>query len=128
MARIYAPLGRGMNALGPNLVDVLAAEWEQAEIVAHEDEFRLETDMASETEWAVDPDITERLPLEADLCRNDGADDIATLLTDAQVVIEQLRGRVNHLTNVNDGLRETLDAQRAGLAELKAMLVAEKSA
>jgi hypothetical protein len=24
-----------MNALGPNLVDVLAAEWEQAEIVAH---------------------------------------------------------------------------------------------
>ena len=51
-----------------------------------------------------------------------------SLYLEAADLIERLAGRVNHLTNINDGLRETLDAQRAGLAELKAMLVAEKSA
>lgn len=75
-----------------------------------------------------DIDIRDRLSDEADLCRNEGAVDIAALLDDARYHIERLRDRINHLTNVNDGLRETLDAQRAGLAELKALLVAEKSA
>ena len=32
---------------------------------------------------------------------------------------------INHLTNVNDGLRETLDVQREGLAELRAMVAPE---
>jgi hypothetical protein len=45
----------------------------------------------------------------------------------ARLIIE-LNERINYLTNVNDGLRETLDAQRAGLAKLRAMLVAEKPA
>jgi hypothetical protein len=79
--------------------------------------------VTSETGWAVDPDITERLRDETERALN-GED----LCVEAADLIEQLHGRVNHLTNVNDGLRETLDAQRAGLAELKAMLVAEKSA
>ena len=51
-----------------------------------------------------------------------------SLYGEAADCIERLADRINHLANVNDGLRETLDAQRAGLAELKAMLLAEKSA
>jgi hypothetical protein len=49
------------------------------------------------------------------------------LRDEAADLIERMADRINHLTNVNDGLRETLDSQRTGLAELKAML-AEKSA
>ena len=37
------------------------------------------------------PDILERLQDEADLCRNDGADDIAQTLDDAINEIEALR-------------------------------------
>ena len=36
-------------------------------------------------------DIIERLEIEADLCRNDGADDIAKLLYDARAEISALR-------------------------------------
>jgi chromosome segregation ATPase len=73
-------------------------------------------------------DLLDRLSDEADLCRNDGADDIANLLSAAREEILRLEGRVNHLTNVNDGLRETIDDLRTGLAELKAMCAPEQSA
>jgi hypothetical protein len=45
----------------------------------------------------------------------------------ARLIIE-LNERINHLTNVNDGLRETLDEQRKGLAELHTMTAPEQSA
>lgn len=50
-----------------------------------------------------------------------------TVCVEAAEFIERLADRINHLTNVNDGLRETLDEQRKGLGELREML-AVKSA
>jgi methyl-accepting chemotaxis protein len=44
------------------------------------------------------------------------------LCVQAADTIELLLERINHLTNVNDGLRETLDEQRKGLAELRTMV------
>jgi hypothetical protein len=59
--------------------------------------------MTNDKDSAV-PDILERLQDEADLCRNDGADDIAQTLDDAINEIEALR----QLTQ-SDGLREALE-------------------
>jgi hypothetical protein len=50
------------------------------------------------------PDILERLQDEADLCRNDGADDIAQTLNDAINEIEALRQPTQ-----SDGPREALE-------------------
>jgi hypothetical protein len=67
-------------------------------------------------------DLNDRLSDEASLCLNDGAEDIAKLLDEARDALLDERHKVNHLTNVNDGLRETIATLRSGLADLKAMV------
>ena len=60
------------------------------------------------------PDILERLQDEADLCRNDGADDIAQTLDDAINEIEALRqptqtdALVAELVEASEGLKQDL--------------------
>ena len=60
------------------------------------------------------PDILERLQDEADLCRNDGADDIAQTLDDAINEIEALRqptqsdALVAALVEASEGLKQDL--------------------
>lgn len=49
------------------------------------------------------PEIIERLNDEADLCRNDGANDIAALLTDAAVVMAKMYARERACNTVNEG-------------------------
>jgi len=65
-------------------------------------------------------DIEQRLSDEADLCRNDGADDIATLLDEAQNVIKTFREiastRLEAMARARHHLRFWLPDARAHLA------------
>lgn len=49
------------------------------------------------------PEMIERLNNEADLCRNDGANDIAALLTEAAGVMGKLHARERACATVNEG-------------------------
>src|SRR5690242_7508524 len=61
-----------------------------------------------------------------ELWHSDVVVEAAKACLDAADLIERLADRVNHLTNVRDGLRETLAEQRRGLAELRAMCAPEQ--
>jgi hypothetical protein len=61
-------------------------------------------------------DLTARLQDEADLCRSDGADDIAALLDDAVAEIERLRAELQYardgLTKGRSRMREDLERHK----------------
>lgn len=71
-------------------------------------------------------DLVTRLRNESDLCVNEGAEDIATLLYNAAAEIERLNAEVNDLErNYSDGLhawRVNSRASAARIAELEAQV------
>jgi hypothetical protein len=79
------------------------------------------------TEFTGAADLAETLRYEAEI-----ADGISKGLFDAAHdaadLIERYADRVNYLTNINEGLCETISEMRAGLVELREMCAPEKSA
>jgi methyl-accepting chemotaxis protein len=73
--------------------------------------------MAKFPDFTATAEFVERLRDETEQAHN-GQD----LCAEAANLIERLTDRINHLTNVNDGLRETIAETRQGLAELRAMI------
>jgi hypothetical protein len=86
------------------------------------------------TDFTAAHDLAERLNDEAMRLQGRGIDRgcvdsslAGSLAIEAAELIERQADRINHLTNINDGLRETIDELRAGLAELKSMCAPEQS-
>jgi hypothetical protein len=69
-----------------------------------------------------DKALVERLSDEADLCRNDGADDVASLLDDAADRIEALSAENERLIKAGDGDVGLIHWQGERIEQLEAAL------